>query len=224
MLQHAAHLPFHIQPDGMATLDTSRIYTLTAGSASTEKVLGTRSSGAGLEMVYAASSSTPSPSTQWFLAPTSKPFYYRLHMTSLGESWALDVVNDNGTSSVNVHMAATGSYSGQFWRFDRWQTGDGYRLSNDFTGPEMHLGVDSPGRQPCLTSGDFLSQHWTLNPEPAVANIVSLGTAPTTPDSTRTADPAAVSTTTSVTVPTATSVTVSTTTSVNGVTVQFAWK
>lgn len=62
-------------------------------------------------------------------------------------------------------MASTGQYSGQYWRLDPWPTSDngGYRLSNNFTGPDMHLDVYSGTLQPHLASGDFSGQHWTPN-------------------------------------------------------------
>ncbi|KAI1124163.1 hypothetical protein F5Y10DRAFT_36979 [Nemania abortiva] len=213
----------------MATLDTSRIYSLTNAYTESGKVLSADSPRSSLQMREVVSGAAPSASAQWFLTPTTLSPFYRLHTTSLGEGMSLDVLNDNGTSSVGLHMAATGDYSGQYWRFDPWATGGGYRLSNNFTGPAMHLDVYSDTLQAHLASDDHTGQHWTLSPAPAVVSVVSqngeLATPPSsgaTPVPTTTSAP--ISTTTSITVPTATSVTVSTTTSVSGVTVEYAWR
>ncbi|KAJ2990590.1 hypothetical protein NUW58_g2871 [Xylaria curta] len=172
-------------------------------------------------------SSSPAPSSaQWFLTPTDEPPFYRLHSTALGEGQSLDVVNDNGTSSINVQMAATGNYSGQYWRFDQWPADPAgtYRLTNNFTGIRMNLDVYSNTLQPHLASGDHSGQHWTLNPAPAVFSVMPPGVVSHTPSASPTTASASVSTTTSITVPEATSVTISTTSSASGVTVEFAWR
>ncbi|KAI0116319.1 hypothetical protein GGR51DRAFT_500999 [Nemania sp. FL0031] len=210
----------------MATLDTSRIYTLTNAYTESGKILALGEPSSTLRMTEVISGSASSTSAQWFLTPTSLSPFYRLHTTSLGSGMSLDVLNDNGTSSVGLHMAATGDYSGQYWRFDSWSTGGGYRLSNNFTGPGMHLDVYSDTLEAHLAGDDHTGQHWTLNPAPAVVTVVAPGGELATPSSTTPtiASPASVSTTTSINVPAAASVTVSTTTSASGVTVEYAWR
>ena len=85
--------------------------------------------------------------------------FYRLRTKLGGDGIALDVTNDTGTSSIRLCMTGTGSYSGQYWRFDPWSSGSGYRLSSDFTDLGMHLGVYSDTLEPHLASGDFTGQH-----------------------------------------------------------------
>ncbi|KAI1128485.1 hypothetical protein F5Y10DRAFT_240489 [Nemania abortiva] len=156
-------------PHRIATPDTSRIYTLTNAYTKSGKVLSAGERGLTLQMTEIISASA-----KWFLTPTAISPFYRLHTTSLGKGKSLDVVNENGTASVGLRMVATGDYSGQFWRFDPWSTGGGYRLSNMFTGPAMHLDVYSDDTlQAHLASGDLTGQHWTLNPAPAVVRVVS---------------------------------------------------
>jgi hypothetical protein len=157
----------------MATFNTSIIYTLTNAYTGTRKFLAVDASGSSLQMVDAGSNSLPPVSAEWFLTRANSPPYYHLHALSLGQSKAIDVINDNGPSSINLQMAATGLYSGQNWRFDPWTagTGGGYRLSNLFTGLNMHLDVYSDSLLPHLASGDYSGQHWTLTPAPVAMGL-----------------------------------------------------
>ncbi|KAI0404706.1 hypothetical protein F4802DRAFT_217573 [Xylaria palmicola] len=224
----------------MATLDTSRIYIITNEYAEDGEVLAVSASGSALEMRTggpvsgpgaspSSPSSSSSSSTQWFLTPTDMPHFYRLHALALGEARSLDVVNDNGVASVGVQMAATGNYSGQFWRFDQWpdHAAGTYRLSNNFTGPGKYLDVHDDTLHLHLSLTRSAGQRWTLNPAPAVFSVAppsAMVAAQGSNSAAAVPAVASVSTTTSVTVPAATSVTVSTTTSTSGVTVEFTWR
>ncbi len=109
------------------------------------------------------------PNGQWFLTRVNgdQPgIFYRVHAAALGISQAVDVVNDGGAvTSSRLEMAPANSNSGQAWRFDQWSDdkSDGFRLSNKFTGPDMHLDVTADSAMDAILSGgDFNGQHWTL--------------------------------------------------------------
>ncbi|KAK0653119.1 hypothetical protein B0T16DRAFT_435556 [Cercophora newfieldiana] len=153
----------------MATLDTSATYTLSNMFTGPGKLLAVPSDpGSGTKPeLLSATTNTPPNHAQWFLTSTDLDPFYRLHTVSGGESLSLDVINSGGESaSSDLHMAATGRYSGQYWRFDEWQASDGtsfiYRISNNFTGLEKHLDVYSDTLVPFLTGGDFTGQHWRV--------------------------------------------------------------
>lgn len=166
----------------MTSFNTSVIYTLTNSFTGATKFLAVDASGSSLVMVNGDSNSIPPISARWFLTTDNTPPYYHLHTLSLGQGKALDVLNDHGTSSTNLQMAATGYYSGQLWRFDQWQTGGGgYRLSNSFTGLGMHLDVYSDTLLPHLASGDYSGQHWTLTPAPVTLGVKAPSEVSTSP-------------------------------------------
>lgn len=147
----------------MATIDTSRDFILTNSYTGSDTALDCSSSDGTLGMSLVDPS--VADSQRWFVATTDISPFYRLHTIFLGTSQSLDVINDNGTNSIYLHMTGTGQYTGQYWRFDPWPSGDaggGYRLSNNFTGPDMHLDVYSDTLQPHLADGDYTGQHWTL--------------------------------------------------------------
>jgi len=132
------------------------------------------SPGPGLTMLNTTASDA---SGQWFLTRVggNQPgIFYRVHVAALGVGQSLDVVNEGGAvNSTRLTMSPSDNNSGQAWRFDRWsdKDSDGYRLSNKFTGPDMHLDVETGTLQARLFGGDFSGQHWTLNsaggsPEP----------------------------------------------------------
>lgn len=153
----------------MATIDTSRIYTLRNSFTAAAKILAVSTGGNSLSMVDANSLG---PNSLWFLTPTYTGNSYRLHTIANGVQQSLDVINDNGVQSINLHLTGTGDYSGQFWRFDNWPANQGtaypYRLSNNFTGPNLHLDVYSDTLVAHLASGDFTGQHWALIPSNTV--------------------------------------------------------
>ncbi|USP74154.1 hypothetical protein yc1106_01428 [Curvularia clavata] len=97
----------------------------------------------------------------WYLTATSYDGYFRIHTPEGGDEKALDVSNDNGTSSEDVYLAATEETSGQFWRLDQWDDGS-YKLSNNFTGPDVYLGMYSDGMGVGLSSDDGEEQYWVF--------------------------------------------------------------
>jgi len=160
----------------MATLDTSKQYTLKNIFTGPSKALSVSASdGATLEMKPASDNGPENQ--QWFLTDTDVSPFYRLHTVSGGKGLALDVINDKGTASITMHMTGTGQYSGQHWRFDPWSGGTGYRLSNNFTGLEKHLDVYSDTLVPFLGTDDHTGQHWSL--AVAVVGGTSTGSAVT---------------------------------------------
>ncbi|KAL7794354.1 carbohydrate-binding module family 13 protein [Trichoderma ceciliae] len=151
----------------MATINTSKIYVLKNSFTAADKILALSTNGSSLSMVDANNLTS---NGLWFLTPTNTANYYRLHTIANGVKQSLDVVNDQGVNSINLHLADTGDYSGQFWRFDNWPANSAYpyRLSNRFTGPNMHLDVYSNTLVAHLASGDYTGQHWVLSPADTV--------------------------------------------------------
>ncbi|KAK1753997.1 hypothetical protein QBC47DRAFT_429463 [Echria macrotheca] len=155
----------------MATPPASvnQIFALTNAFTGPTKFLGIpSSSGSNAPQMISSSDPVPPSNAQWFLTDanidTSFPYFY-LHTVAAGSGQALDVVNDNGTASVKLHLVDTGRYTGQFWRFDAWGSGSaggGYRLSNNFTGLDVHLDVYSDTLEAHLAGGDYSGQHWTV--------------------------------------------------------------
>lgn len=151
----------------MASINTGKIYVLKNSFTAAAKILALSASGDSLSMVDA---SNVTSNGLWFLTPTNTAHSYRLHSIVNGVKQSLDVVNDNGVNSINLHLTNTGDYSGQFWRFDEWHTNPAYpyRLGNDFTGPNWHLDVYSNNLVAHLASGDYTGQHWVLSPADTV--------------------------------------------------------
>lgn len=100
-------------------------------------------------------------SSVWFLELTSYDDYFRLHTLTNGYETSLDVVSDNGIPSARVHFAQSGDYTSQLWRLDEW--GDGtFKLSNNFTGPDVHLDLDLDNGIPYLEPGVGTAKRWIL--------------------------------------------------------------
>jgi hypothetical protein len=99
---------------------------------------------------------------QWYLSTGEYVGFYHLHTVAQGDGKSLDVFNDKGVNSTGLTFAASGFFSGQLWRFDQWTDGK-YRLSNNFTGVDMHLDVFSDTLGLHLASGEASGQHWSFN-------------------------------------------------------------
>jgi len=79
---------------------------------------------------------------------------------------ALDVINNGGKNkSIYLQLSDTGIIAGQFWLFDEWPSGGLYKylLTNNFTGPDIHLDVFSDTLEPHLASDDTSGQQWRLD-------------------------------------------------------------
>ncbi|KAF3914784.1 hypothetical protein ABW20_dc0101359 [Dactylellina cionopaga] len=172
----------------MATIDTSKTYVLTNLFTGSSKPLSLSFDQTHISIPDTVAADIHTQ--EWFVTTTDRLPYYRLHIVSLGDALSLDVINDNDINSINVYMTSTGQYSGQYWRFDNWTSssvGGGYRLSNSFTGLNMHLDVNSGSLQAFLGTGDTSGQHWMLDtPAASTSTSTSLtstatsSTAPTT--------------------------------------------
>ncbi|KAF2111511.1 hypothetical protein BDV96DRAFT_184254 [Lophiotrema nucula] len=140
----------------MGTLDLSSKYILTNAYTLSSKQLASN----GDQIFMDGVGNTDSH--QWYLTSTTLSSYYRLHTVANGDTESLDVLNDNGTSSTSLQFYQTGSYQGQYWRLDDW--GDGtFRLSNEYTGLDMHLDTYSGTLEPFLGDGDHTGQHWSFS-------------------------------------------------------------
>jgi hypothetical protein len=90
--------------------------------------------------------------------PTASSPTYALYTRFLGEQKRLDVYGDNKTKP---HLADAGNYSGQIWTIAPW--GDStWRLTNKYSGPDLHLDVYSDTMEPFMGDGDHSGQHWQL--------------------------------------------------------------
>ncbi len=144
----------------MESIDTSKTYTFTNKFTGADRVLAVSTKN-GSSFLAMAAPNDAAFNGKWFLTRIDmgpSMYYYRIHAASLGVSKSIDVINDSGSdTSSRLHMAKTGDYSGQRWRFDQWsETDDSHRLSNLFTGPDMHLDVFSDSTHVAhLFGGDF---------------------------------------------------------------------
>jgi hypothetical protein len=173
----------------MATIDTSGVYFLFNSYTDDAYILAVSPTGSSLVMADAPSDAG---SAKWFLSTADVEPFYRIHTVLGGTGQSLDVINDAGTSSISLHMTGTGSYTGQFWRLDYWP-GSGnsdypYRLSNNFTGVDMHLDVYSDTLEPHLASGDYSGQHWALSPDSASVTSTSMHSSSTPSSSSATSE------------------------------------
>lgn len=144
----------------MATIDASKTYMFTNAYTQSPKALAAIT-GSSSVVMQGTAADVPK-NQQWFLSATSLPPFYRLHTVAGGADLALDILNDSGTGSTGLRMTGTGTATGQYWRFDSWDGGSDFRLSNNYTGLDMHLDVYSDTLEPHLAPGDLSGQHWTL--------------------------------------------------------------
>jgi len=146
----------------MASIDTISFYTLTNAFTGPGKFLAISTADSKTPQILATTEAPPT-NAQWFLRATDvAPFYY-LHTAAGGREKALDVINDGDKStSIYLRLSDTAMAAGQFWRFDEWPSSGpyNYRLTNNFTGPDMHLDVFSDTLEPHLASGDASGQRW----------------------------------------------------------------
>ncbi|PTB63428.1 carbohydrate-binding module family 13 protein [Trichoderma citrinoviride] len=159
----------------MSSVSTSKIYVLKNSFTAAAKILSLTSGNDPSSSLSMIDARNVSPNSLWFLTPTHTSHFYRLHTIANGVQQSLDVINDNGVQSINLHLTSTGEYSGQYWRFDDWHTNPTYpyRLSNNFTGPNAHLDVYSDNLVAHLDGGDYSGQHWALVPADTVVVTTS---------------------------------------------------
>lgn len=92
-----------------------------------------------------------------FLWPTTK---YHICTEYAHSIFCLDIKVGDKTAP---HLAVPAYDTGSFWSAQKW--GDGtWKLTNDYSGPELHLDVYSNTRQAFMGDGDHTGQHWTLTP------------------------------------------------------------
>ncbi|MEZ4888118.1 MAG: RICIN domain-containing protein [Chitinophagales bacterium] len=92
-------------------------------------------------------------------------FYYRITTMWQGTDKALDVINDGQNNQI--HLAKTGNYSGQFWKFTALGNGY-YRMTTMFQGDEKSLDVVNDGQNTKLhlaKTGNYSGQFWKLTPQ-----------------------------------------------------------
>ncbi|KAF2249311.1 hypothetical protein BU26DRAFT_519429 [Trematosphaeria pertusa] len=142
----------------MVQIDLSAKYLLTSEALGSSKALASTGSNDSLLI-----EPTDSGDSQlWYFTPSALEDHFRLHTIQKGDFAALDVYNYNGRNSLDLHFYANQELTGQYWRVDDW--GDGsVRLSNNFTGPDIHLEVNADNWKLTLAGGDTSGQHWTLS-------------------------------------------------------------
>ncbi|KAH8892523.1 hypothetical protein GQ53DRAFT_861867 [Thozetella sp. PMI_491] len=155
--------------DDDGVIDTTKTYILMTRFTGPSMVLAVSDSGdkdgPSLTMMKASDARDKG---QWFLTRVNgdQPgIFYRMHVASMGLPQSMDVINEGGAvNSSRLTMAASGSNSGQAWRFDRWsdKDSDGYRLSNKMSGLDVHLDILAGSKDPYLSGGDSLGQHWVM--------------------------------------------------------------
>jgi len=97
----------------------------------------------------------------WSFGTTKRQNRYRLQTVAKSEFNAVDISSYSGQNSITAHFVAVEENTGQFWALDKWDDGS-VRITNDFTGPDIRLGVDSNG-MPGILGGDSKGSHWTLS-------------------------------------------------------------
>jgi hypothetical protein len=148
------------KPFTMADIDLSAKYTLTNALIGPSKVLASTSKNDSLIIV---SLGTGSGDDQlWYFTTTDKTNRYRMHTVQKGDFFAVDISSYRGQNEITVHFVSTEKYTGQYWAFDEWSDGS-VRITNDFSGPDIRLGVDAGTTAPNIAGGDHPGQHWTVS-------------------------------------------------------------
>ncbi|KAF2473070.1 uncharacterized protein BDR25DRAFT_387165 [Lindgomyces ingoldianus] len=145
----------------MPTIETSTHYTLTNALLGPSRALASASNNDSI-IIVDVSTRSDSYDQQWYFTETNNSNRYRLHTVQKGDFHAVDVFSYTGKNSLDVHFFSTGNYTGQYWQIDEWDGGS-KRISNDFTGPDIHLGVLNDTLEVKLAGGDNPGQHWMLN-------------------------------------------------------------
>lgn len=88
--------------------------------------------------------------------------WYKLTTSWQGTGKALDVINDGKNNKI--HLANSGNYSGQFWKFTPTKNGY-YRLTTQWQGANKSLDVINDGKNNRLhlaKTADYSGQHWKV--------------------------------------------------------------
>ena len=90
--------------------------------------------------------------------------YYRMTTKWQGTGKSLDVINDGKNN--NVHLAKSGGYTGQFWKFTSMGNGY-YRMTTKWQGTGKSLDVINDGKNnnvQLAKSGGYTGQFWKVTP------------------------------------------------------------
>ena len=87
----------------------------------------------------------------------------------------LDILNqDHGAVRTVPNLTTPGHYSGQYWTLTPW--GDGtWRMRNEFSGPDLHLGVYDYSKEAIMRDGDDAGAHWVMTRTVSSAATGGLG-------------------------------------------------
>ncbi|KAF2188029.1 hypothetical protein K469DRAFT_704302 [Zopfia rhizophila CBS 207.26] len=142
----------------MVDIDLNEKYTLTNSLVGNSKVLASSRDN---EQVVVESAGT-NDNQLWYFMETNVSGTYRMHTVQKGDAQVLEVLNFYGVKSLGLHFFNTGPSTGQYWRLDEWDDGS-VKITNEFSGPDIHLGVTEGSLEPTLAGGDKPGQHWTLS-------------------------------------------------------------
>lgn len=160
----------HTQPSTSISIDPAAYYRLTNAYLGTSQSLDVVNDGPNSRKLKMAASGNYSGQFWHFVllngpgSPNPHPNpRYSLRTQFRGEGFSLDVRNNAGTNSRSLQLAPTGNYSGQFWSITPWLDSTGtVRLTNDFTGPDVHLDTYADTHEPFLDTGNQSGQHWRM--------------------------------------------------------------
>ncbi|KAM0746022.1 hypothetical protein T439DRAFT_330214 [Meredithblackwellia eburnea MCA 4105] len=162
----ALYLPFSLADP--STFDTSEYYRITNPDAPgyALDVVGSYNIEPRAIRLYTLGSTTGSDYSgqYWQLTYLTSGPKYRFSTLYASKDYSLDILNDNGTSSVNARLYNTGTYSGQYWTISSW--GDGtYGLYNDFQGPNVFLALSEGSSIPQMfPSSHTFGRRWSFTP------------------------------------------------------------
>jgi len=145
----------------MVNISTTLRYSLTNSLLGPNKALASAPNNDTL-IIVDLSSDLSATNQQWYFTSTNTSSEYRLHTVQKGDFHAVDVYNYIGLGTIGLHFFSTGDYNGQYWTLGSWSDNT-TKLSNDFTGPDIHLEVNKDTFEVKLAGGDNAGQHWTLS-------------------------------------------------------------
>ncbi|ORY17837.1 hypothetical protein BCR34DRAFT_529983 [Clohesyomyces aquaticus] len=171
----------------MVNISTTLRYTLTNSLLGPNKALASAPNNDTL-IIVDLSSDPSATNQQWYFTATNSTSQYRLHTVQKGDFHAVDVYNYIGLGTIGLHFFSTGDYNGQYWTIGSWSDNT-TKLSNEFTGPDIHLEVNKDTYEVKLAGGDNAGQHWTLSAFGASPTPTSAATGKPTVSATATGNP-----------------------------------